>query len=99
MTKLRVGKTIALISLLLFYSAVSGIAGTTVTLVGELIDDYQFITDDGLVFEIGDTEKGAELLGNITSQRVKITGTLEKTDETMVIYVVRYEILSPGQGE
>ena len=92
------GKRILLIGLLLLIPASIVLGENTVTIVGELIDDFQFVTDNGLVFEIGDTEKGAELLSNLSDQRIRITGTIKKTDDTMVIYVTHYEIMKNAEA-
>ena len=89
------GKGILMIVLFTLISAVGICAEDPVTLVGKIIDDYQLITSEGAVYEIGNTEAGAEMLDTIQdeTEEISITGVLHKDGETMVINVISYKVV------
>lgn len=86
-------KFVVLAILFTLISAMGVCAEETVTIVGEMMDDYQFITSDGTVYEIGNTDKGAEMLDAVKEETIRITGTLQKDDDALVINVISYEVV------
>ena len=63
---------------------------TTVTIVGEVNDQYQIVTKDGTVYEIADTETGDEVLKLIGSV-VEVTGQVEEEDGVKIIDVKSFK--------
>jgi hypothetical protein len=65
-------------------------APTTVTIVGEVNDQYQILFKDGTIYEIADTEKGDEVLQFIGSV-VEVTGLVEEEDGVKVLDVKSFK--------
>jgi hypothetical protein len=63
---------------------------TSVTIVGEVNDQYQIVAKDGTVYEIADTELGNEVLKHI-SEVVEVTGDVEEDDGIKVIDVKSFQ--------
>ena len=64
---------------------------TSVTIVGEINDQYQIVTKDGTIYEIADTELGNELLKHI-GEVAEVTGDVEQDDGDKVLEVKSFEI-------
>lgn len=63
---------------------------TTVTIVGEVNDQYQIVAKDGTIYEIADTEMGDEVLKFIGSV-VEVTGNVMEEDGVKVIDVKSFK--------
>ena len=63
---------------------------TTVTIVGEVNDQYQIVTKDGTIYEIADTELGEEVLKFI-GMVVEVTGVVTEEDGVKVIDVKSFK--------
>jgi len=63
---------------------------TTVTIVGEVNDQYQIVTKDGTIYEIADTEMGEEVLKFI-GMVVEITGDVTEEDGVKVLNVKSFK--------
>ena len=63
-----------------------------VTIVGEVNDNYQIISE-GQIYEIADTAEGNELAENNISAKVKVTGTVEERDDMKIITVISFQVL------
>jgi hypothetical protein len=64
---------------------------TSVTIVGEVNDQYQIVTDDGTIYEIADTELGNELLQHI-GEVAEVKGDIEEEDDVKVFDVKSFDI-------
>jgi len=73
-------------------------AGGTVSLVGEVNDDAQFVMDNGRFYEIMTNDKGEELIGN-AGKRVKVTGEVVEEGADRSIKVLSYEVLEQAEDE
>jgi hypothetical protein len=82
---------LALAILLFLCPVVSALAGT-VSLVGEVNDNYQLVAN-GQVYEIADTPKGNELAENYISAKVKVTGTVEEINDMKTLTVTSFEVV------
>ncbi len=71
----------------------SAISAESVTIVGTINDNYQIVTDNDQVYEIGDNEKADELM-ELIDKRVKVTGTVEEVGGAKVITVTSYEVIA-----
>lgn len=83
--------------MLLFTMAVvliSGVAlgGNTVTIVGEVNDDFQIIAEGDQVYEIMMDDKGEELAGH-SGEKVKITGEILEEGGEESVRILSYEVL------
>jgi len=72
-------------------------AAGEVTITG-MITGYSVESDDGTLYDIGDTEKGNEL-AEYTGMRVRVTGTLEEDDYGKVIIVDSYTVLEESPNK
>lgn len=64
---------------------------SSITIVGEVDDQYQIVAKDGTVYEIADTELGNELLKHI-GEVAEVTGDVEEEDGVKVLDVKSFEI-------
>jgi hypothetical protein len=64
----------------------------TVTITGTVNDDYQIVADDGQVYEVGQNEKGDEVV-DLAGKRVKATGTVEESEGQKTINITSYEVV------
>ena len=62
------------------------------TITGTVTIDNQIKTADGTVFEVADTDTGAEVM-DLIGQEVKVTGTIKEIDKRNFIDITDYEIL------
>jgi hypothetical protein len=63
---------------------------TSVTIVGEVNDQYQIVAKDGTIYEIADTELGNEVLKHI-GEVVEVTGDVEEDDGVKVLDVKSFQ--------
>ena len=63
-----------------------------VTLVGEVNDNQEIVTE-GLIYTVGDSAVGDELVRNYISQRVKVVGRIVEGEEGKVIIVDFFEVV------
>lgn len=82
-----------LIAALMFCTAGPVVASGEVTLMGEVNDSYQLVSD-GQVYEIADTPKGNEMAENHINAKVKVTGTVEGQDDMKTITVTDFQVIS-----
>ena len=68
------------------------ISADSVTIVGTINEDGQIVAGDDKVYEVGDNEKGDELV-KLVGKKVKVTGTVEEDDGKKVITVTSYEVI------
>jgi len=83
-------KSLMIIVCTVFFMALSfspAISANEVTVSGTVNDFYGIETDDGEVYEIGDSEQGDELIG-LVGARVEVTGTVEEDEDGVKIITV-----------
>lgn len=81
----------ALAIFLLFATAVPALAGV-VTLIGEVNDNYQLVSN-GQIYEIADTPKGNEMAENYISAKVKVSGSVEESNDMKILTVNAFEVM------
>lgn len=81
----------ALTIFLFLFMAVPALAGE-LTLIGEVNDNYQLVAN-GQIYEIADTPKGNELAENYISAKVKVTGSVEESNDMKTLTVAAFEVL------
>lgn len=77
---------------LLAFVCSPALSGTTMTITGTVNDESQIVTDEGKVYDIGDTEKGGEVV-EMVDKKVKATGTVEESEGKMIISITEYEVV------
>lgn len=86
--------------MVLVFLAMAGISKAEMAVIeGTVNDDYQVVTDDNQVYEIGFTEQ-SEKLAEEVNKRVRVKGEID-TDEDNIktINVVSYEVLAAPASE
>ena len=63
-----------------------------VTVVGE-VNDNQEIVAEGLIYTVGDSAAGDDLVLNYISQRVKVVGRIAEGEEGKIIIVESFEVV------
>jgi len=63
---------------------------TSITVVGEVNDQYQVVDKDGNIYEIADTELGDEVIKSMGSV-VEVTGNLIEEDGVKIIDVKSFK--------
>jgi len=58
--------------------------------VGEVNDQYQIVAQDGIIYEIADTELGNEVL-KLTGAVVEVTGDVKEEDGVKVLDVKSFK--------
>ena len=91
--KLASGIKICVVLILLILTSAGWALAEVTTVVGEVNDNYQIVSDDQ-IYEIADTKKGRELVDNFISARVEVTGTVEEDGDMKIITVISYKSLT-----
>lgn len=66
--------------------------GDIIVVSGTMNSEYQLITDDGQVYEVGETEAGDAMIKEV-GRMVEAKGTVTREEKQMVLYVVSYEVI------
>jgi len=99
---LQKAKGMVVVGFVLVIAAIlmSGVAfaGDTMSLVGEINDDFQIVTDNGQAYEVMMSDQGIELTDHV-GERVKVTGEIIEDEAGFVIDVSSYEVLTTEINE
>ena len=76
----------------LVWLVMPALSGERMTIEGVVNESYQIVTDNEEVYEVGETEKGDEVV-ELVDRRVRVTGMVEESDGDKVIEVTSYEVL------
>jgi len=83
---------VCVLSFALIFS--SPVFADEVTIVGEITEGHQIVTEDSKVYEVGDTDMGDDLMNQVdVGKKVKVKGTVKEEDGQKVIDVISYEII------
>ncbi|NQU63352.1 MAG: hypothetical protein HQ517_03575 [SAR324 cluster bacterium] len=88
----RVSMTILAIVVLSLFSMQTVFAGNRVKVVGAMNSDLQFVAENGNTYEIGEGEKGEELM-NLPGSVVEVEGEVEEQDEILVLNVQNFKVV------
>lgn len=72
---------------------VSPVAAFKITLVGEVNDNEQFLSDNDEIYEIDNSAVGEDLVLNYIAQKVKVVGILKETRDSKIIKVESFEVV------
>ena len=84
----------ALAVLLLAVGMAAPVLAGQMTITGEVNDANQIVTSSGDVYEVLESEKGAELVANI-GKTVEVQGMVEESDGLKTIDVASFKIIEP----
>lgn len=71
----------------------TNVLGEEITIKGEVNDEYQIVTEDGQIYEVAGNDKGDEVVLNNIGKIVKISGTIEESDEgNKIVTVISHEV-------
>ena len=62
------------------------------TIMGTVNADNQIVAADGTVFEVADTDAGADV-AELVGHMVRVTGTIEEVEKTKIITITDYTIV------
>ena len=87
-------KIVTLFSVLGFIALLPWISSAekNIIIVGIVNENGQLIDENDIVYEIADTEKGAELVALVT-EKVAAEGTVIDADGTKILSVISFEIV------
>jgi hypothetical protein len=89
-------KKMMIVSLLAVFALVFatgiGIATEPVTLQGEVTEDNQLVTEDGEVYDIADTEQGAQVM-EMVGEKIEVRGTLSEDEGDKEITVESFSVV------
>jgi hypothetical protein len=79
---------------LCFLAALAGpaLSEQSMTIVGTVSEDYELESENGEIYILGEDDKSFELSENV-GKKVKVTGTVMKTEDGMVITVKNFQLL------
>lgn len=68
-----------------------------ITIIGTVNDTYQIVADDGVVYEVEDTDMGNDMLNHV-GKTVEVTGKVVEEDGVKSIKVESYKILEKTES-
>ena len=68
-----------------------------ITIIGTVNDTYQIVADDGVVYEVEDTDMGNDMLNHV-GKTVEATGKVVEEDGVKSIKVESYKILEKTES-
>lgn len=84
--------TVLSVFLCIMFAAVSVLADTSATIMGEVTEANEIITDDGTAYTIASSEKGDELAAMV-GEKVKVTGTVQEAEGEKTITVTNFSVV------
>ena len=82
---------ILIIGLTVFLSGIA-IAGAEVSISGVINEDGQLVDDDGMAYDIAESEEGDQIMEMVGS-KVTVKGTVMEAEETKIITVTTFKII------
>lgn len=67
-------------------------AGEEVSISGTINDDFQLVADSGITYDIGDNEKGNEVM-ELVGKKVSVKGTVVEGDGTKIITINSFNVI------
>ena len=92
---IRNTKKIALGILIMgFIALLAGIAvaADEVSITGTVNEDNQIVADNGQTYDIGDSEKGNEVI-EMVGKKVSVKGTVTESEGTKTIEITSFEVI------
>jgi hypothetical protein len=67
-------------------------AADEVSITGTINDDSQLVSDSGTTYDIGDTEKGNEVM-DLIGKKVAVKGTVMESDGAKIITITSFDVI------
>jgi hypothetical protein len=84
--------SVSAVFLCMMLAAVSVMADVSATIMGEVTETNEIVTDDGIAYTIASTEKGDELAAMV-GERVRVTGTVQEAEGERTITVTNFSVV------
>lgn len=84
--------SIVIMMVTIFFLLTSSVAAERITLIGEVNDNYQIVTDNE-IYEVKNNAAGDDLVLNYIAQKVKVVGQVKETDDYKIITVESFEVV------
>ena len=77
-----------------FIALLAGMAAAAdeVSITGTVNEDSQLVADSGTVYDIGDTEKGNEVM-ELVGKKVSVKGTVMEAEGTKIITITAFDVI------
>ena len=77
-----------------FIALVAGIvaAGEEVSITGTINEEMQLVSDSGIPYDIGDNEKGNEVM-ELVGKKVSVKGTVMEADGIKIISINAFDVI------
>jgi hypothetical protein len=77
-----------------FIALLAGIAAAAdeVSITGTINDDSQLVADSGTTYDIGDNEKGNEVM-ELVGKKVSVKGTVMEAEGTKIITITSFDVI------
>ena len=77
-----------------FIALLAGMAAAAdeVSITGTVNEDSQLVADSGTVYDIGDTEKGNEVM-ELVGKKVSVKGTVMEAEGTKIITITEFNVM------
>lgn len=87
-------KTVSVLAVVLcvMFAAITALADASATIIGEVTETNEIVTDDGTAYTIALTEKGDELAAMV-GEKVKVTGTVQEAEGEKIITVTNFSVI------
>jgi len=70
----------------------TAISAQSITIIGTVNEDYQFVADDGQIYIVAEPEKVQELDETI-GKKVTVTGSIEESEGFKIIVIASYRVI------
>jgi hypothetical protein len=78
----------------LLAAPLAAVASETMTVTGEVNDNFQIVDGDGQIYEVADTDMGNTLTEEHIGDKAKVTGTVAREGDLNIITVIDFEVLA-----
>ena len=77
-----------------FIALLAGMAAAAdeVSITGTVNEDSQLVADSGTVYDIGDNEKGNEVM-ELVGKKVSVKGTVMEAEGTKIITITAFDVI------
>jgi hypothetical protein len=77
-----------------FIALLAGIAAAAdeVNITGTINEDSQLVDDSGMVYDIGDTEMGNQVM-ELVGKKVSVKGTVMEAEGTKIITITAFDVI------
>jgi type 1 fimbria pilin len=77
-----------------FIALMAGIAAAAdeVSITGTITDQSQLVADSGTTYDIGDNEKGNEVM-DLVGKKVSVKGTVMEAEGTKIITITAFDVI------